>query len=188
MLEIIVNGQRLDLPRQEVSVTRRSMVFGEVQDLVWSTDIEIPNTARNRKILGVPELLTNSTIVGAKTPCDVLYCAVSERGYIVISGEKSHALTASVFVSDMNNVRDMYLSDLQRDDADTIYPIGGMNTAGTLTFPKYGTQGALFATGDIYPVTQVSQICGVLNSEYGYNVTTSLASLANENLTYRKFC
>lgn len=99
MIEIRVNGKLLDIKGDDVTMQWQSFIFADAIGDQFSTDIELPRTDNNSRILQPFGLLDGVIDYNTRIRCSVSIDAIGCDGYLQVSALKRDTITAALFLS-----------------------------------------------------------------------------------------
>lgn len=121
MIQISVIGGLLDIPQQDISSTFASLRFSDAIPEQFTTDIELPRTPHNTRLLGAYGELDRGQLFGAKIPC---YIATEKRnsvGCLTVDRLTEMTITITVYFGNFPvELMDTKIRDLVSDNKDTI--------------------------------------------------------------------
>lgn len=120
MIQIALMGGMLDVPAQEISSSFASMRFAESIPDQWTTDIELPRTARNVSLLGAYGELDRGQLFGEKIPCFIATERHNDVGCLTVDRLTEDTITVTVYFGTMpTEILDTKIRDIIADDATT---------------------------------------------------------------------
>ena len=120
MIKIALMGGMLDVPAQEISSSFASMRFAESIPDQWTTDIELPRTARNVSLLGAYGELDRGQLFGEKIPCFIATERHNDVGCLTVDRLTEDTITVTVYFGTMpTEILDTKIRDIIADDATT---------------------------------------------------------------------
>lgn len=120
MMQIALMGGMLDVPAQEISSSFASMRFAESIPDQWTTDIELPRTARNVSLLGAYGELDRGQLFGEKIPCFIATERHNDVGCLTVDRLTEDTITVTVYFGTLpTEILDTKIRDIIADDAYT---------------------------------------------------------------------
>lgn len=166
MIQISIAGGLLDVPAQEISTSFKSMRFSSPLQDAFSTDIELPKTAHNVRLLGAYGELDRGQLFGQRIECFVTSETRTDAGFLTVDRITSESITVTVYFSVLPlELFDKTVREVLTDDITTAIPL------------KWRNHGSgQWSSADA--VTAPSQ-WWVCNSELNYGGTTTVDSVRN---------
>ena len=166
MITIFIEGGQLDVPAQEISTSFKSMRFSSPLQDAFSTDIELPKTAHNVRLLGAYGELDRGQLFGQRIECFVTSETRTDAGFLTIDRVTSDSITATVFFSVLPlELFDKAVREILTDDITTAIPL------------KWRNHGSgQWTSADAVTAPSQWWMC---NSELNYGGTTTVDSVRN---------
>lgn len=166
MIQISIAGGQLDVPAQEISTSFKSMRFSSPLQDAFSTDIELPKTAHNVRLLGAYGELDRGQLFGQRIECFVTSETRTDAGFLTVDRITSESITVTVYFSILPlDSFDKTVREILTDDITTAIPL------------KWRNHGSgQWTSADA--VTAPSQ-WWVCNSELNFGGTTTVDSVRN---------
>lgn len=128
MITIFIEGGQLDVPAQEISTSFKSMRFSSPLQDAFSTDIELPKTAHNVRLLGAYGELDRGQLFGQRIECFVTSETRTDAGFLTIDRVTSDSITATVYFSVLPlELFDKAVREILTDDITTAIPLKWRN-------------------------------------------------------------
>lgn len=128
MITIFIAGGQLDVPAQEISTSFKSMRFSSPLQDAFSTDIELPKTAHNVRLLGAYGELDRGQLFGQRIECFVTSETRTDAGFLTIDRVTSDSITATVYFSVLPlELFDKAVREILTDDITTAIPLKWRN-------------------------------------------------------------
>ncbi len=121
-MKIAVNGEFIDMPVQDVSLHSDTFRFAGVVVMSYTTDVELPLTDRNRRLLDVWGVLDrDGQLFGSFIACDVILNGQTLAANMRIMEVHDSVVKVSVFVGgDVTGLMQQPVREIVPDDTDTI--------------------------------------------------------------------
>lgn len=123
-MQIYIGNEELDLAAgQAVDINWKNLRFDEAIADKWSTDIELPNTEKNVRILSACGLLDRGPLFNRQARCLFVLNNLPKDGYLQVTAITQEAITATCYLTTIPyELFDKQLSDYYPGDTDaTIY-------------------------------------------------------------------
>jgi len=123
MIAILINGEELQIPIQEINTSYKSFRFADAIRDQFTTDIEIPLTEDNARILKLYAVQDGGRDFSQPIACSITSNGTTTDGTIHIISIKDNTATASVFFNTLPySVFDKTIREIVPDTEATIFP------------------------------------------------------------------
>lgn len=139
MIQIAVNGELLDVPEQDITMSGKSLRFAEAISDEFSTDIELPRTQRNIAILGVYGLNMRGQLFGDRLQCFISTDLGNYDGYLTVDNVTEETITITLYwgLLPYESI-DKKINEILTDDNTTFVPYGNhLINSGLLNVGQY---------------------------------------------------
>lgn len=178
MIKIYIDGQVLDMPSQAYSSHWANWRFTDILADQYSTDIELPMSARNIKLLDVWGLADRAgQIFGQGIRCSVVTARMSTDATLRVSKVTHEAITVTLYYDALPSSLKAELGKLILDDEDTIIDwqaqskedVGNVHDVNISGY-DYGID--LFSSPDalFYPNIKVNYILSRIEQQTGVSI------------------
>lgn len=174
---IEIDGELLDLYDQEVSRHSQSAMFSDAVCDSYTTDISIPLTPKNRRILDAFCVIDNpNATYGDRVECNIHTdnTGIPLGGYLYVTEINPHEMVATLYFN--NFPAGLYDLKVNRigDDSSTIVPFtDGYSADPDVGKLRYINKGESLAQQIISPCIRVNTILNKLASQLGIYIPTT---------------
>lgn len=137
MIDVLIDGDMLDIPEQEVSIHAENFRFSDVLSDVYTTDIEIPLTDRNIRLLGIFSELDRGQHRTTGIRCVAVIDGTPKDSMITVSEIRRHTAIITIYCATIDTkLFDKSIRDILHDGIETIWEWGGVQYVNA--FRQYG--------------------------------------------------
>lgn len=177
---IDIDGELLDLYDQEVSMHFQSPRFADAICDDYTTDITIPLTPKNRRVLSAFCVMDNpNATYGNRVECSIHMdnTGIPLEGYLYVTEIRANEMVATLYLNNIpSGLYDLKINRAVPDDSDTIIAFNAAVATSDLGVAKYPyiNGGESLAQQIVSPTIRVNTIINKISASLGvYLPTTS---------------
>lgn len=186
MLEILIKGEKLDIFNSDFEITYTNIRFSEAVNDPFSTDLKLPQSDRNIRLLGVYGLFERGRIFQEMIDCLLVVGGEPHDAYLHVTSFSEKEIGVTVYVRAIpKKVYDKKVSDYFPKDSNTTTIFGwGRNTTiptnptNDIDFYRYDYNDRYYSniSAQIHPSVRLSKILNQIE----INENISLPTVDND--------
>lgn len=139
MIQITINGRKLDVYDEQFTITNKSFRFSSVIPDKYTTDIDIPATDNNLSILGIHTPDDREQLFARYIYCGVSIFDNPSDGYLQVMSITDNLITVTLYIPIINyDILDKKIREVVPDTSETLYDWFALTPSETDATKRYG--------------------------------------------------